>query len=215
MKLSCFIMLFAVICGWVLQAQTNLAPAMKIPAAATNTSVATPPAPATPNAPDVKPQPPHAQTRITSDRVDFNLTAHEAIYRGHVRVDDPKMKLASRWLVADLPQEGGRVNHIVAVTNVVIDFIDDRGQTNHATCAKAVYSYEVKDGTTNELVTLTGNAKVENAEIIMTGEPIILNRANNTISAIHPEIISRQSLINVTTSTNSPPATANPPAAPK
>ena len=76
---------------------------------------------------------------ISSDSADFDLTGHEAIYRGHVRVDDPQMKLTCEQLIADVPQSGGHVNHIVAETNVVIDFMDNKGQTNHATGDKAVY----------------------------------------------------------------------------
>ena len=108
---------------------------------------------------------------------EFDMAARQVTYHGHVRVDDPEMKLTGEWLIADLPQAGEHVNHIVAETNVVIDFVDDKGQTNHATCDKAVYVYQVKDGTTNETVTLSGNAKVENAQSGMTGEPIIWDRA--------------------------------------
>ena len=46
-------------------------------------------------------------------------------------VDDPEMKLTCEWLVADLPQTGGRVDHIVAETNVVID-CDGRQRPDHA-----------------------------------------------------------------------------------
>ena len=67
------------------------------------------------------------------------------------------MKLTCALLVADLPQSGGRLNHIVAETNVVIDAKDDEGQPIHATSDKTVYDYNVQNGVTNETVTLTGN----------------------------------------------------------
>ena len=88
------------------------------------------------------------------------------------------MKLHCEWLVADLPQTG-RISHIVAETNVVIDATDDKGQNMHATGDKAVYTYDVENGVTNEMVTLTGNAKVENAQGWLTGEPITLNCGPN------------------------------------
>ena len=81
------------------------------------------------------------------------------IYRDHVRVDSPDMKLRCEWLAADLPQAGGRVTNIVAETNVVIDATDDKGQKMHATGDKTVYVFAIQNGVTNETVTLTGNAK--------------------------------------------------------
>ena len=163
---------------------------------------------AAPNTPAAK-----SQTRISSDGGEFDVTRRRVTYHGHVWLDDPEVKLAGEWLITDLPQADGHVSHIVAETNVVIDSMGDKGQTNHATCARAVYNYEVKDGTTNELVTLTGNAKVENAEYIMSGEPITWNRANNLITAIHQLIIPRKSLINANASTPSPLAAPNTPGA--
>src|SRR5664280_604909 len=116
----------AVLCGWMVRAQTNAAD-QSSPASATINLPATPP----------PPPPPRAPTRIDSDNsADFDLNGHQAIYRGHVRVDDPEMKLTCAWLVADVPQAGGHPNHIVAETNVVIDFTDTKGQTNHVTSDK-------------------------------------------------------------------------------
>ncbi len=210
MKWSCLVVLFAVTGGGVLPAQTNPPPVAKAPAAQ-NAPAIEPPAPTGSNAPMVKPSAHVQQTRISSDQGEFDMAGRQVTYHGHVRVDDPEMKLTSEWLITDLPQAGEHVNHIVAETNVVIDFRDEKGRPVHATGDKAVYSYEVKDGTTNELVTLSGNAKVENADFIMTGEPIILNLTTRKITANNPVVTPRQSLINVNAGANSPPAT-NPPA---
>src|SRR5271154_5890557 len=138
--------------------------------------------------------PPRAPTLINSASADFDLTARRAVYRGNVRVDDPQMKLTCEELTADLPQTGGHIDHLVALTNVVMDSVDDKGQTNHATSDKAVYDYNVVSGVTNETVTLTGNAKVENAQGWLTGEPIIWDRANNHINATNQKMIYRQNL---------------------
>jgi lipopolysaccharide export system protein LptA len=64
----------------------------------------------------------------------------------------------------------------------------------------------VQNGATNETVTLTGNAKVENAQGWLTGEPIIWNRANNSLSAMNQKMIFRQNLDSMKAGTNSPPA---------
>jgi len=221
-KVFCFIGLLTLADGGMLCAQTstNVIAAkatntvVRIPApAATNAAVKTSVSAATNTIRVVQPLKPRAPTVISADRGEFDLANREVTYHGHVRVDDPEMKLTSEWLITDLPQPGEHVNHIVAETNVVIDFLDDRGKTNHATCDRTVYSYEVKAGITNELVTLAGSAKVENAEFVITGEPIVLNLVTRKITARNLVMIPRQSLINPNAETNSLPAT-RPPASP-
>lgn len=186
MKKICLIALLALVGGW-LHAQTNVAGA---------------------------PKPPRAPTVITSERADFDLAARHAIYRDNVHVDDPQMKLTCELLTADLPQTGGHINHLVAQTNVVMDSVDDKGQTNHATSDKAIYDFKVVNGVTNETVTLTGNAKVESAESWMTGEPIIWDRVNNSIHAENQKMILRQNLTTGLVNTNAPATKTNLPAGP-
>jgi lipopolysaccharide export system protein LptA len=157
------------------------------------------------------PPAPRAPTLIHADSADFDLNGHQGIYRGHVRVDDPQMKLTCAQLTSDLPESGGRPTHIVAETNVVIDFTDDKGQTNHATGDKAVYIYNVQNGVTNETVTLTGHPppQVENAQGTQAGDVIVWNRANNKIHFDNYHMISHQNLNGATADTNSPPAKTN------
>jgi lipopolysaccharide transport protein LptA len=155
------------------------------------------------------PKPARAPTVITSERADFDLAARHAIYRGNVRVDDPQMKLTCEELTADLPQTGGHINHLVAVTNVVMDSVDDKGQTNHATSDKAIYDYNVVNGVTNETVTLTGNAKVKTADGSMTGEPITWDRVKNTMHAENEKMIIYQSATSAMVNTNAPVAKTN------
>jgi len=198
MKLFSLIII-AVWCSLMVHAQTD-ATAQSSPASVTT------------NSPDAT-RPPRAPTRIDSDNsADFDLNGHQAIYRGHVRVDDPQMKLTCAQLTSDLPESGGRPTHIVAETNVVIDFTDDKGQTNHATSDKAVYLYNVQNGVTNETVTLTGNPQMENAQGTQAGDVIIWNRVNNnthiSISGNY-HMISHQNFSGVMTDTNSPPAKTN------
>jgi len=185
-------------CGLGVQAQTNRDAA----AGGTNAPGEAPQA-VSHSAVEAKASP--APTLISSDSWDFDMTRRTVVYRGHVRVDDPEMKLSCEWLTADLPETGERMTNIVALTNVVIDFTDDRGHTNHATGDKAVYVYAVRDGVTNETVTLTGNAQVENAQLTLTGEPVYWDRARNTLHADHERIILRQSLDHVIAATNAAP----------
>jgi lipopolysaccharide transport protein LptA len=137
-------------------------------------------------------KPPPAPTQINSDAAEFDLAKHHAVYHGHVRVDDPKVKLTCAWMLMDLPESGGHISHALAETNVVINFLNDKGETNHATADKAVYSYNVQGVVTNELITLTGSPKVESADGILTGDVIIWDRANNHVSVpVNPVIRSK------------------------
>jgi lipopolysaccharide export system protein LptA len=194
------LIVIAVLCGGMVRAQTNA-------------TMPESPASATTNSPDATP-PPRAPKRIDSDSADFDLVARTATYRRHVRVNDPEMKLTCAWLVADVPPAGGHPNRIVAETNVVIDFTDTKGQTNHTTSDKAVYVYNVQNGVTNETVTLTGNPQMENAQGTQAGDVIIWDRANSKIHFDNPHMIFRQSLNGATADTNSPPATVEKPASP-
>ncbi len=155
------------------------------------------------------PKPPTKPTRIDSDRADFDLTGRRAVYRGNVRVDDPQMQLTCEELTVEVPQSGGHIDHLVALTNVVMDSVDDKGQTNHATSDKAVYEYKVVVSVTNETVTLTGNAKVESPKGWMTGEPIVWDRVNNSLHAENQRMILRQNITSVMANTNAPTAATN------
>ncbi|HEX3856203.1 MAG TPA: LptA/OstA family protein [Verrucomicrobiae bacterium] len=188
MKKFYFITLMIMLGGEILRTQTNAADA---------------------------PKPARAPTIINSDRADFDIAARKAFYYGNVRVDDPQMKLTCAQMVADLPQTGGHINRIVAETNVVIDSVDEKGQTNHATSDKAVYIYNVQNGVTNETVTLTGHAKVENEQGWLTGEPIVWDRANNSLHAENQKMLFRQNISDVMTNTNSAAGKTNKPAASK
>ena len=195
------LIVIAGLCGWMVHAQPDAA-AQDSPASATT------------NAPGATP-PPRAPTRIDSDNsADFDLNGHQAIYRGHVRVDDPELKLTCSLLIADVPQAGGHPNHIVAETNVVIDFTDAKGQTNHATSDKAVYIYNVQNGMTNETVTLTGNPQMENAQGTQAGDVIIWDRSSNKVHFENPHMVFRQSLNGASAETNPPPGTVEKAASP-
>jgi len=107
---------------------------------------------------------------------------------------------------------GGRPDKIVADKHVVIDFTDEKGQTNHATGDQAVYTYNVTNSETNELVELTGNPVLENESGTLTGDAIIWDRTRGTLTArnqrmefrsvVTPAIAPTNLLSNPETSTN-------------
>ena len=121
----------------------------------------------------------HPPTEIDSDAADFDLNAHQAVYRGHVKVVDPQVKLTCGWMIVNLPAAGGHLNHVVAETNVVVDFSNDKGEKYHVTSAKAVYDYKVVDSVTNETVTFTGNPIAETPDYRIFSEPLVWNRMAN------------------------------------
>ena len=155
---------------------------------------------------------------IHADVAEGILGGHTFTNRGHVHVSSPGFDMTCERLVASSPQSGGRVNHIVAETNVVIDATDSKGQTVHATGDKAVYDYIVENGVTNEPVTLTGNPQpqviIHQEAFVSTnwGDVIIWNRANNVVRAIGNE----RSISGPTSAgTNAPAAATNELTAPR
>ncbi len=169
------IFLLMMVVGGVVLAQTNL-PATKVKA------------PAKPKAP----------TEINSDAADFHMNIHQAIYRGHVVVVDPQVRMTCTWMLVDLPTGGDHLNHVLAVTNVVVDFVDQKGQTNHVTAAQAVYDYKVVGAMTNETVTFSGNPIVEMPTMTIYSEPLVWDRAANKYHFTEPRMISKD------TGTNGP-----------
>jgi lipopolysaccharide transport protein LptA len=157
------------------------------------------------------PQPARERTTIASHRVFYSNAIRQVIYSGDVRVDDPQMKMTCEQLTADFPQSGGHIDHLVALTNVVMDSVDDKGQTNHATSDMAVYDYNVQDGVTNETITLSGNARAETIQVILYGEPIIYNRATGSLTATNQHMIFKQNLNSALVSTNAPGLKTNSP----
>jgi len=132
--------------------------------------------------------------------------------RGNVRVSSPGFELTSGRLVADSVQSDGRVNHIVAETNVVIDATDSKGRPVHATGEKAVWVYSVENGVTNETITLTGNPQAVPQVIYFegstvytnAGDEIVWNPAKNSIRVIGFHATMQNA--NSATKTNTPPA---------
>ena len=154
------------------------------------------------NAPAAKPE---QEIVITADSGRFDGKTSQMVYLGHVLVtDNVKAQLYCGQLTVDLPPDGGHPTNIVAeadliVTNVVIDYLDGKGQTNHITANKAIYAYNVVAGrigaVTNETVTFTGGTpmpKVEKGQVIITGEPLIFDVAEKSFTGSHYKTILKQ-----------------------
>jgi len=201
-----YIAWIALAIGGTLRAQTNATTNATATVSANTNAVSQILALVTTNPPPARPQI-HPETVIEADgAADFDQAEHglRVIYRDHVRVESPGLKLWCEWLVADLDHATGRVTNIIAETNVVIDATDSQGQKMHATGDKAIYVFKDISGSTNETVTLTGNAKVEYKDITLTGEPIIWDRTHDSLTVpTNPKMVSHQNIIPGAGGTNS------------
>ena len=130
-----------------------------------------------------------AGTEISSHRCEFQMRSDAsngvAIYQGTVRVNDPKIRLACEFLIADLPKDSAgqsnRVNHVVATTNVVLDFVSTNGEPIHATGQRAVYDLKQTGNTTNEILELTGQPRVDLTNGWMTADIFMMDRATGKL----------------------------------
>ena len=133
-------------------------------------------------------------TEIFSDSADFDLKTQGVIYRGHVRVTDPQMKLTCDTMTVRTAPEGGHIESIVAEGDVVVD-IANQGQTNHATGNKLVYTYKVESSVTNDTAVLTGDPRMEEKDMWLTGDAITWDRTTRNIHVTNPHGLSKSGLI--------------------
>lgn len=123
-------------------------------------------------------------TEIISKSAYFDLKARTAIYMGDVRIKDPRMELSCEVLTVKLATEGpGKFQNIIAETNVVIDFSDEKGQKIHGTGGKAIYTYNVTPTYTNDVMELLENPLLQTAQGNWQGDVITLDRVNGTVKA--------------------------------
>jgi lipopolysaccharide export system protein LptA len=119
----------------------------------------------------------------------MDLNGHWATYQDHVRVTEGQMVMTCEWLLANLPEHGEHITNIVAMTNVVGDFVDNKNRKWHVTGDKGVYAYHAENGVTNETVTLTGNPpEIQEGEDTntMTGDAIIYDAVTKKVNIKNP-----------------------------
>lgn len=137
-------------------------------------------------------RPQRVKMTIHSDgpyQMDLNEHERWVTYQDHVRVTEGQMTMKCEWLMANLPEDKEHITNIVAQTNVVADFIDNKNQKWHVTGDKGVYAYHVQDGVTNETVTLTGNPpEIQEGEETntMTGDAIIYDLVTKKVTIPNP-----------------------------
>ncbi len=142
---------------------------------------------------------------IFSDSAEFLIETNVAIYTGNVRAFYADTRLTCDLLTLHVPKNGERPDYMVAERNVVIDTKDKGGKPMHAVGDKAVYTYSIESGVTNEVMVLSGDAFIrsENGSS-MKGDPVIWNLTKGTVNVISPHMIIQQTP--KTAATNKSPA---------
>lgn len=149
---------------------------------------------------------PKGATEIFSDSGEFDLKTRVAVYLGNVRVVDPQMRLRCEMLTVVVPEQGGRVDHIVAETNVVIDAADNEGNPVRATSQMAVYTYKVENSVTNELIELTGDPYVDSKAAKGFAEKIVWDRVQNKVRMFKQRsVLIQQGMVGPVTNAPAPP----------
>jgi hypothetical protein len=130
---------------------------------------------------------------LSSKHALYDGSKQQVIYYEHVVVTNATGSLTCEHLTIDLPPEGSldrQPTNAVAATNVVVVFLK-QNDTNHVTCDRAIYEYQVLNGTTNDTITFLGSAghpaRVENSKGWMTGEPLVWDNLNGNFSGVDTE----------------------------
>ena len=213
MKTRYFPLRLALAAGLVALASAPLLPAAE-PAVSPSADTASPSA----SAPTVKAKTPKVKrggdTKIQADHGEYDFVGRTVVYTGHVHIDNPDMRLYCAKITSYSPAGSGHPDRIVAEcntveTNVVIDMLDDQGETNHVTGHLAVYEYHIVNGATNETVTVTGDPHISSPKMFGTADRLQWNRTTGHMSADNPNFTSREELDQMMAHTNTP--AGNPP----
>jgi len=98
----------------------------------------------------------YGETKITARTGEFDLKSRQVVYRENVAVLDPRIQLTCELLTANIAESGGRVDSLVAESNVVaIIATNDTIYTVKA--EKAIYTYQLIGTTTNQTLELSGS----------------------------------------------------------
>ena len=131
-----------------------------------------------------KPKPP-AGTNQFAEIVcqEYTLRPESGWFEGGVQVTHPQMQLSCQTAQLDFPHADNKTQRLIAREAVEFDLLDERGQKIHGTGQKAVYTYSVNAGLTNDSVELTGNPMLTMTNGTFKNQVIILDRARGKLIA--------------------------------
>jgi len=114
---------------------------------------------------------------------DYLLRADRAQFRGGVYITHPQVAWSCERLAVDLPAEGDRIESILAEQQVAFNFLDASGQRIQGRSDNAEYTYQVRDGRTNELMHLTGQPVIETTNGVLRNRVITYDLSQNKLFA--------------------------------
>jgi lipopolysaccharide export system protein LptA len=115
---------------------------------------------------------------------EYTLGTNTAIFQGGVLVVHPQMQLNCKTVTLEANDPAARAQTLVAEEDVRFDLLHENGQKIHGTGQKAVYTYKVASGKTNDLVELTGNPKLTMTNgSTFENKVIIFDRASGKVLA--------------------------------
>jgi lipopolysaccharide export system protein LptA len=88
---------------------------------------------------------------------DYVLQETNALFTGGVYISHTNMNWVCETMTVNLPPEGGRIDSISAEQGVVFDLLSETGQKVHGTGERALYTFTVGGGITNDVLRLVGN----------------------------------------------------------
>lgn len=127
------------------------------------------------------PNPTNQMAEISA--AEYTLGTNSAFFRGGVSVTHPQMNLNCKTLNLEALPGDATAHTLVARDTVTFD-ISEKDQKIHGTGQKAVYTYGVTGGRTNDLLELSGKPMLSMANgSTFENDIIILDRANGVLRA--------------------------------
>jgi lipopolysaccharide export system protein LptA len=114
---------------------------------------------------------------------EYSLRPQNAEFRGGVYATHPRMNWVCETLSIKLSPSGGQMQNLLAEGGVSFQLAGEKGGQLEGTADKAVYTYGVERGATNDLLTLTGSpATLKTGDGTVLRNPvIILDRVHNQL----------------------------------
>jgi lipopolysaccharide export system protein LptA len=114
---------------------------------------------------------------------EYTLRTNSAIFQGGVTVTHPQMELHCQTVTLDVPAPDIRAQNLVAQDDVKFT-LSQKGQKINGTAQKAVYTYSVDAGKTNDTIELTGKPQLSMADgSTFKNDIIVFDRANGKLLA--------------------------------
>jgi lipopolysaccharide transport protein LptA len=121
---------------------------------------------------------------IDSNEWEFDLKAKVSVHRGNVRAEAQGMHLTCEKLTAKLPATGSRIESFVGESNIVINFVDEKGQKYHGTGDKLIYTFAASAAATNETAELLGHPVLETSQGSMTGDVMVYDLITRKLTVL-------------------------------